>query len=120
MNKYIIPLTTETRLVRINKRLARKLFNHNLPVIFCPVNFNPCNMYAPGQYYRKSTENDFTKLVNSFEYYNCSLPETGYYTAFYVPYCMIDKTTGNRRPWDYSAYNYNITYDTEYINTMEG
>ena len=114
MNKYIIDISNTTRLVRINKRTARKMYDHNLPVMFCPVNLSPVNMYMPGTWQKKSAEDNFTSRVNSFEYYNCTGRETGYYTAFYAPYCMIDSFTGKRLPFDYNNTGYNLTYDTEY------
>ena len=115
MNKYIFDITNETRLVRINKRTARKMYDHNLPVMFCPVNLSPVNKFYPaGIWLRKNADNSFTSRVNAFEYYNCNLRETGYYTAFYAPFCMIDSFTGKRLPFNYNNTGYNLTYDTKY------
>lgn len=81
---------------RINKKKARTAYRHNLKVLFCPVNLQPFGLWSPAMvYHRKDraqfiadeigADNDFTNLVNSFEYYNCNNNGVGRYTAFYIP-----------------------------------
>lgn len=73
---------------RINKRQAQTAYRHNLKVLFCPVNSQPFGLLSPAMvYYRKDraqfitdeigADNDFTNLVNSFEYHNCNDNEVG-------------------------------------------
>lgn len=71
-------------LKRVNKTAARHLFNNGKTIRLCACRINPTNIY--GLYFdtaKDIDDDDFDKLVNSFEYYNCN-SETGYYTAFYV------------------------------------
>ena len=37
---------------------------------------------------------DFEKLLNAYEFYNCTNSETGRYTAFYIPVEYVDRFTG--------------------------
>ena len=67
---------------RISKTNARRLHRDGVPVFICPVNFRPDNMFAPAVH--MSTDDDFDKIVNRFEYYNCTNRETGRYASFYV------------------------------------
>lgn len=74
-------------MIKINKRVARKIFNEGLG----PVTFLPCNvpLNTPwGLAYTCGRDNveqgvDFDKVVNSFEIYNC-VYELGKYAAYYV------------------------------------
>ena len=82
MNKYDFR-TVE----RISKIKAAELYNNGFDVLFIPCKLNPennfynlgiwQNQFLDGQY------NSFEKLLNAFEYYNCT-NETGKYTAFYI------------------------------------
>lgn len=74
-------------LKRVNKTVAKRLYNSGVDVLFIPCNLHPennfyClgiweNIQLDGQY------NTFEQLYNAFMYYNCT-PETGRYIAFYV------------------------------------
>ena len=74
------------RLVRIDKRQARKLYDNGAEVLFVPCNVNPVNSWGLGIW---ETNNlwgqykDFNTLVMWFEIYNCN-SELGNYTAFYI------------------------------------
>lgn len=74
-------------MIKINKTIARKIFNLGLG----PVTFLPCNVplstpwglaYTCG---RDNVENgvDFDNVVNCFELYNC-VHGLGRYAAYYV------------------------------------
>ncbi len=73
-------------LVKINKRQARKAYENGERVLFTPCKLRPdmfgvwqCKAFTGAEY-----ENRFDCLVNAFEFYNCTLTETGRYTAFYI------------------------------------
>lgn len=119
MNDRIFAINDETRLVRVYKSsIARKCFDHNLPVLFCPVNMDPLNkVWNIGTWINNHNDDEFTdfdKVINSFEYYNCN-NETGKYSAFYVPYYYVDGF-GNPCPWYLSegVTNRFLSYDIEY------
>lgn len=71
---------------RIDKRQARGLFNKGVTLIIISDNLKPFTMWACEMYINKSDnlENDFNKIVNEFEIYNCINRETGYRAAFYM------------------------------------
>lgn len=67
---------------RVNKQVARRLFNENKEFWITAV----CMLPQHGIMVSKAvfTEwDDFDKMVNAFEYYNCD-NERGRYAAFYV------------------------------------
>lgn len=69
---------------RITKHAARKRFNNCESCYMLPCKMNPGNIWmkpVPVPVY--DGHNSFDKIVNAFEYYNCS-NATGNYTAFYV------------------------------------
>lgn len=74
---------------RINKAQAKRAYNNDLTVRFCPVNLRPGSPFRFDMDMNKVQQNcagvDFEPLVNVFEFYNCGSNETGKYTAFYVP-----------------------------------
>jgi len=74
--------------IRIDKKKAKRAYNNNLTVIFCPVNLSPFSPWGLDMPMNKENLNcnyiSFDKLLNEFEYYNCN-NETGKYTAFYIP-----------------------------------
>lgn len=73
------------KFIRVSKPTARKAFYQGLKIALCPVRFNPCGFYYKAFETSKNEDNnDFNKLVNAFEYYNCQYAETGKYTAFYL------------------------------------
>ncbi len=76
-----------TGLKRINKTIARKIYNNGGEVLFIPCLLNPLNnFYCLGIWENKDLQgqyDSFDNLVNHFEWYNCN-NETGKYTAFYI------------------------------------
>lgn len=76
---------------KVNKPTARKLFNGGKEVYLLPNKANPIvldpnykGMYEPVVITKKGDEdNQFDRLVNSFEYYNCN-NEVGYYAHYYI------------------------------------
>lgn len=88
MNSHVIS-DGKTVYTRISKQLARKRFDVDLAVVFCPVKLRPGFPFAPhvlinnSAEYRESSYT-FDVTVRNFEYYNCNCSETGSYTAFYV------------------------------------
>ncbi len=72
---------------RINKTMARKIYNSGGDVLFIPCLCNPLNnFYNLGIWENKDLlgqYDTFDNLVNHFEWYNCN-NETGRYTAFYI------------------------------------
>jgi hypothetical protein len=80
-----------TRYKRINKTTARREYTAGKKIVFCPSNLRPFSFWNPQFITDKATEEeingepqDFDKIVNAFEYYNCTNTETGKYTAFYI------------------------------------
>lgn len=68
---------------RINKRVARKLFNEGKTVWITACNTRPeCGLLMNAGTYENELV-DFDTFVNSFTYYNCN-NETGRYPAFYI------------------------------------
>jgi len=82
---------------RINKRVARRLFDEGKTIIICACKLRPggplyirkywnpeiivnktnmSNRYYPETIY-------FDRIVRDYEWYNCTY-ETGYYSAFYI------------------------------------
>lgn len=74
-------------LIRINKTIAKQIYNLGFDVLFIPCKCNPTNNYfnmgiwenrfLSGQY------GDFETLYDYFAWYNCN-SETGNYIAFYI------------------------------------
>lgn len=68
---------------RVNKTVARKLFNEGKPFWITACNMRPeCGILMNAGAY-KNDYTDFDKLINSFTYYCCS-NETGRYPAYYI------------------------------------
>ena len=94
MNNYILTADNGKQYKRIDKRQAKKIYNENKPVFVCACNLRPFTMYHFECELLKSRlsdlllngipENDFKRVINHFEYYNCINSETGYYSAFYT------------------------------------
>lgn len=92
MNKY-----STARLTRITKAAARKLWG-KADMSFCPCNLRPDGAWRPNidifaaeikeklnsEYEHEKNAADFNTYVQNFEWYNCQMNETGYYTAFYL------------------------------------
>lgn len=71
---------------RITKAAARKLYEAGKNIVLCPCNLRPFSFWHPEIETNKeqSVEASFYKLVNEFEFYNCTNSETGKYTNFYT------------------------------------
>lgn len=79
MNKYV----TEN-LIRINKNVARKLYNLGFNVGVCPCKANPESPWCLMGWYNKYDHGyTFDKLIAKFTWYNCN-SELGKYPAYYV------------------------------------
>lgn len=70
---------------RINKAKARKEYNNGNVVFIlpCKVRFN--NAWIQPRIVSKDfyDSEDFDKIVNAYEYYNCQYNETGKYASYY-------------------------------------
>lgn len=106
--------------VRISKKTAKKYFDKGLTVVFCPCKMRPFGVWAAGSFINPANcdGRSFDTVVNSFEFYNCSYPETGRYTAFYIPAFYADKKTGKKdeKAFYYMHNNDNnvLMYDTNF------
>lgn len=80
MNKY------ETKnIIRVNKKVARKLYNLGFDVGLCPCKANPESPWGlMGWYDKYNSEYSFDNLINMFTWYNCNYNELGKYPAYYV------------------------------------
>lgn len=70
---------------RINKRIARKLWDAGYEILFIPCKLRPDSMWGLGVTTSKLFwgNNSFDEYVRSCEYYNCN-GETGRYLSYYV------------------------------------
>lgn len=69
--------------IRINKATARKLFNEGKEIWLTACNMRPeCGILLNTRNYT-DLGNDFDKIVNAFQYYNCN-NECGRYPAYYI------------------------------------
>lgn len=82
---------------RINKTVAKRLYNAGNIIRICAANVSPTNMYGAysdisidgmnivnsGFNTTVARNNDFETVVNAFKYYNCRRA-LGYYPAFYI------------------------------------
>ena len=97
MNKYRFTNNGKTW-ERITKKQARVAYNNGLTVLFCPVNIRPGSFFRLDMPMNKAQQNcagvDFEKLLNEYEFHNCTNSETGRYTAFYIPVAYVDRFTG--------------------------
>lgn len=94
MNNTIFADNNGIKYRRVDKRQARKIYDNGKEVVFCPCNLRPFGFWNPSVKILKDFEdnvilngkpsNDFDKVVNSFEYYNCINSETGRFTSFYI------------------------------------
>ena len=102
--------------MRISKKKARAAFNNNLPLIFCACNMRPGTPWHPEiiidpQRQKEEHGREFDATVNNFEWYNCTLNETGKYTAFYIPVCCETFAGSNipkRSQLDAARYDYDF------------
>ena len=81
MNRYTIGNYT-----RISKAAARKMYYNGEDIVLCACKMRPGAPWYPEAIINKNMDiapfNEFQKVVNNFEWYNCST-ETGRYTAYY-------------------------------------
>ena len=95
MNRHVFEDKAH-RFTRISKQAAKKLYNSGEPfkLALCPVNLRPRYPRSPHYPLTEQKFDCWDKLATlddiarDFEWYNCTLSETGYYAAFYI---MEDK-----------------------------
>lgn len=71
---------------RVDKRVARRLFNEGEAIFLVPCNCDVHSLftYEIGKdYWGIDEDPDFDKVVNAFEWYNCN-SELGRYTMFFI------------------------------------
>ena len=68
---------------RVNKSVARKLFNLGKDIFMIPCKANPHSPWTGFAVINNSEGDVFDKIVNAYEYYNCN-SEMGYYPHYYV------------------------------------
>jgi hypothetical protein len=74
---------------RINKRVARGLYNEGIAILVLPNKTNANNAWNIGmeankaELEKKELDADFDRLINAYEHYNCNA-ELGSYSAFYI------------------------------------
>lgn len=71
---------------RVSKTIARKAFVQGFTIAMCPSNLRPGTPWYPEYITNRATEleTDFDKLVNAFEWYNCTDMETGKHASFFM------------------------------------
>lgn len=70
-------------LKRIDKRVARRLYDGGATVYAMPHKYRIDNDWFQPFEWSNASGHDFNKLCNGAEFYNCCY-ETGYYLAFYT------------------------------------
>lgn len=89
MNNYIFTDSNRNKYKRITKPQAKKALETGKNIIMCPCNLCPFSFWAVetvifSNDYKNKYNSDFKKLVNNYEFYNCTSTETGRYSAFYI------------------------------------
>ena len=74
---------SKTRFVRISKQKARKLFNEDQFIWFCPCKLYPEFPFNSACIMDKKNHENFDKAINRFVHVNCSY-EAGYYPHYYL------------------------------------
>lgn len=70
---------------RVTKTAARKAWEANKTVVFCPANLYPFGGFRPSiTMHPQDGRSPFDEVVRDFEYYNCTCSETGKYASFFV------------------------------------
>jgi hypothetical protein len=72
---------------QISKAAAKKTFEAGEPIVMCAANMHPFGVWNCGVTIQKNPQhseddNDFTKILNSFSFHNCT-NETGLYVRYY-------------------------------------
>lgn len=70
-------------LQKVNKSRARKAFNANQPIWITACYMRPETGIRLNSECYADLEHDFDKIINAFQYYNCT-NETGRYPAYYI------------------------------------
>ena len=74
-------------LYRVDKRVARRLYNAGEDIWLCPCNMKPSHSWGMACLENKdfvgNKNHTFEEVVKWYEWYNCNT-ETGRYVAFYV------------------------------------
>lgn len=72
---------------RVDKRIARKLYNEGKDVMFCPCNMRPDHTFGMGILENKdwlgNEGKSFDEVSDWYTWYNCN-SETGRYVAYYM------------------------------------
>lgn len=68
---------------RINKKEARRRFNQGEEITLVACKMLVDSPWGLGCRVDNSDSRDFDRIVNNFEYYNCT-SQTGYYASYYV------------------------------------
>lgn len=103
MNRYaFVDNVTKTKHVRVDRRVARRLWRAGNDIIICACNMRPDSIWRPyAHVLHESAENWFDTGVfadfldyyeTTFAAYNCS-HETGYYLAYYVPESLVTSSS---------------------------
>lgn len=83
-------LNNPNKLERVDKRVARRLFDEGMTIQLLPCKVGHGSMWIISPYFtsKANIQDDtttFDSLVDNFEYYNCC-NEIGRYAAYYVQY----------------------------------
>lgn len=70
---------------KVPKNVARQAWNRGEPVVLCPCKLYPFGGFRPSVIVsKKEWAYAFDDVVKDFQWYNCTLNETGYYASYYV------------------------------------
>lgn len=71
---------------RIDKRIARRLYNDGQDIYVTPVYCRPesCLMVDVQRDYESCQDYTFDQIINEFIFYNCGYSELGRYPAYYI------------------------------------
>lgn len=79
MNKYV-----SNNIIRVNKTVARKLYNQGFDVGLCPCKANPESPWWLISFVNNNRyDHTFDEIVTKYAWYNCN-SELGKYVAYYV------------------------------------
>lgn len=77
-----------TQYRRVDKRIARKLYNEGRDIHVVPNNVRINNSWGIGVDIQKDREANqgytFDQIINEFIFYNCGYTKTGRYPAYYI------------------------------------
>lgn len=81
---------------KINKKVARKMYNSGCTLLLLPCKVSETVLYEDSAWIKPTEvsmikcEDVFDKVINEYEYYNCTA-ELGRYTHYYVSYEEVEK-----------------------------